>query len=131
MMVVPIGGSESFRWLLGCGPAVGPVGWGVVCFTDGAAEADVWLAVGLGAPVTVAAELADGVALPVDPRPVLDVEVPPHAASSSSDPRPAAAAHPLLRITFSFIDGPFPARVRRERQVIAPVTRRRRRWRTA
>jgi hypothetical protein len=130
-MVVPTGGSDTPTLLLGCGPAVGPVGCGVVCFTDGAAEADVWPAVGLAAVVAVAAEPVDGVALPVDPRPVLDVEVPPHAASSSSDPRPAAAAHPLLRITFSFIDGPFPARIRRERQVIAPVTRRRRRWRTA
>src|ERR1700735_208863 len=101
MMVVPIGGSDVSRWPLGCGPAVGPVGGAVVCFTDGSAEP----AVGLGAAVALPAAPVDGeaVAAVVDPRPVFDVEDPPHAVSSSSDPRPAAATHSLLRITLYFI----------------------------
>jgi hypothetical protein len=124
MMVVPTGGSESPILLLGCGPAVGPVGCGdVVC---AGAEAAVRPTVGLGAAVLVA-EPVDGapeaVAWVVEvPRPVLDGEDPPHAASSSSDPRPAAAAHPLLRITSLLLDGSFPAWVRRERHGFAPVT---------
>ena len=39
----------------------------------------------------------------MDPRPVLDVEDPPHAVSNrASEPIPAAAANPLLRITTPF-----------------------------
>src|SRR5580692_2732623 len=121
MMVVPIGGSEAPILLLGCGPTVGPVGWGeVVCVGPVVA---VGLAVAQAAADVPRAPV-DGAAVATvveDPRPEFDVEDPPHAASSSaSDPRPAAAAHPLLRITLSFIDGSFPALIRRERQGLLP-----------
>src|ERR1700733_384476 len=115
MIVVPTGGNDTPTLLLGCGPAVGPVAWGELLWVGPVVA--VWPTVGPGAAAALPAAPVDGaaVAAVVDPRPVLDVEDPPHAVSSSSDPRPAAATHPLLRITFSFIDGPLPARIRRER----------------
>ena len=69
-------------------------------------------AVGTGVATAVADDAGadDGTAAPDDPllasgaldgEPAAEFDDPPHAASSStSDPMPAAAVHPLLRITF-------------------------------
>jgi len=104
MTVVPAGGID-WSLLLGSGPTDL---WGLACFFDpllvavAAAVAD-----DAGADdgtVPDAALLASGAP---DAEPAAEFAPdPPHAASSStSDPMPAAAAHPLLRITFSNSQG--------------------------
>ncbi len=109
--VVPIGGNVTPALLLGWASAV--------CLADGLE--DVALAFGddLGDDdvADVAGPELDGdeavlwVAVP-EAAPVLEVELelddPPHAASSSStEPSPVATAHPLLRIaSLSLPDGP-------------------------
>jgi hypothetical protein len=101
----------------------------------GGGEETAELAVGLAPPVPpaefVAAALVVGVEPPVldppeedplltvgEPPPVAPFELdPPHAVSSSAaDTSPAAAAHPLLRITYSIPRfDPFPIRRKRTR----------------
>ena len=91
----------------------------------GSGATDLWglafffgpLLVAVAAAVADDAGADDGTAAPDDPllasgaldaEPAAEFELddPPHAASSStSDPMPAAAAHPLLRITFSNSQG--------------------------
>src|ERR1035438_4612724 len=96
--VVPTGGNDTAP-LLGCGPALL---WGFA------------LDVGVEPPPAVLVAEADEAAL--DPATVAwavpvaapaaevdELDDPPHADSSStSDPSPVAAAHPLLRIHLSF-----------------------------
>jgi hypothetical protein len=79
MMVVPAGGKLTAP-LLGCGPAVWP-------------DPEVACAVALD-PATVAWSVLEA---ELD-----ELDDPPHAASSStSDPSPVAAAHPLVRMYVS------------------------------
>jgi hypothetical protein len=94
MTVVPTGGKTTAP-LLGCGPAVWP-GFGLGEVPPAFVVADPELAwAGALDPATVAWAVLEA---------VLEAEFdelddPPHAASSStSDPSPVAAAHPLLRI---------------------------------
>jgi len=101
MTVVPIGGMDEMP-ALGCGPAVwcgvadpGEVGDDPFLVAVLAADTDDAGAAGPDDPLPVWTEL--------EPAPVAPVGLddPPHAASSStSDPSPVAAAHPLLRIMF-------------------------------
>jgi hypothetical protein len=101
MMVVPIGGNDTpalplaWGWAAG-GADVGDVG-AALCVGFALAE----LAGLVAALLDDVAVLGGAVALPgVVPAAVLELDDPPHAASSrTSDPSPAAAAHLLLRIT--------------------------------
>src|SRR6266446_7496443 len=93
MTVVPRGGNTTPP-LLGCGPAVL---WGdapAVAFLDAGAGVE---APACGAPLDD--EVVAWLVPEAEPATELALD-PPHAASSStSDPSPVTAAHPLLRIT--------------------------------
>jgi hypothetical protein len=100
MTVVP---AAMVSPLLGCGPAVWECVPVVGLALDGAvageeAGDDVagWLVLADDAAELAGAEVGAWVEAAV----VLDDD--PHAASSSSEPNPAAAVHPLLRIEVSF-----------------------------
>src|SRR5512135_1567665 len=104
MTVVPCGGMDcSPALLLGCGPTD-------LCGVAPAFAVEVepppWLDVDAAVADEAAGAGADPLldeGWPEAPPPAAEVELledPPHAASSStSDPSPVAAAHPLLRIT--------------------------------
>jgi len=102
MTVVPIGGMDEMP-ALGCGPAV----WcGVADPGEPGDDPPPFLVAVLAADTDDAGAAGPDDPLPVwtelEPAPVAPVGLddPPHAASSStSDPSPVAAAHPLLRIT--------------------------------
>src|SRR6266581_4641077 len=99
MTVVPIAGMD---WSPPLGSGATDL-WGLAFAVDP-------LLVAVAAAVADDAGADDGTAAPDDPllasgaldgEPAAEFDAPPHAASSStSDPMPAAAAHPLLRITF-------------------------------
>src|SRR5260370_13036334 len=100
MTVVPIGGMDEMP-ALGCGPAV----W---CGDEVGDDPPPFLVAVLAADTDDAGAAGPDDPLPLEtelePAPVAPVGLddPPHAASSStSDPSPVAAAHPLLRITSS------------------------------
>src|SRR5260370_20041108 len=99
MTVVPIGGMDEMP-ALGCGPAV----W---CGDEVGDDRPPFLVAVLAADTDDAGAAGPDDPLPLwtelEPAPVAPVGLddPPHAASSStSDPSPDAAAHPLLRIMF-------------------------------
>lgn len=106
-MVVPTGGNDTAP-LLGCGPAVWPgSGRGdefapAVFLADAdLAFADLACAAALD-PAAVAWVVVDAVT-EAEFDEFDELDDPPHAASSSTvDPSPVAAAHPLLRITPHF-----------------------------
>jgi len=101
MTVVPIGGMDEMP-ALGCGPAV----WCGVADPGEPGDDPPFLVAVLAADTDDAGAAGPDDPLPLwtelEPAPVAPVGLddPPHAASSStSDPSPVAAAHPLLRIT--------------------------------
>jgi hypothetical protein len=99
MTVVPTAGMD---WSPPLGSGATDL-WGLAFFFDP-------LLVAVAAAVADDAGADDGTTAPDDPllasgaldgEPAAEFDDPPHAASSStSDPMPAAAVHPLLRITF-------------------------------
>jgi len=97
---VPTGGID-WSLLLGCGPTE----WWGVADAFAVAPPPLWLAVDAAETDDAGAAGADDALLvegwpEAAPAAEFELEDPPHAASSStSDPSPVAAAHPLLRIT--------------------------------
>src|SRR5215472_7156926 len=126
MTVVPTGGID-WSALLGSGATEW---WGVA---DAVAPPAVLVAVAAAvaddAPVVGAAEPDEPLlatdALDGEPAAVFEPDAPPHAASSStSDPSPVAAAHPLLRITSLQFTGMTRPRGARQGSPGEPETRR-------
>jgi hypothetical protein len=102
MTVVPTGGIDrSSAGPLGCGPTdLCGVAFAVAVAVEPPPWLDVDAAVADDASGAGADPLLDEGWLEAPPAAVVGLDDPPHAASSStSDPSPVAAAHPLLRIT--------------------------------